>query len=76
MEMIFLRQYDRFYNQLITIKWHLLPPAQQRAYLLLVNASRQPPNFVIADVMPLNANTYLIVSLVCSIAFSIIKMLF
>lgn len=64
---IHIFQYDRFYQQLLTIRWNLLPLAKQRAYMLLVNSARNPPNFTIADVMPLNINTYLIVSLVASL---------
>lgn len=58
---IFL-QYQRFYHELIVSKWYMLPLNEQKAFVLLLNAAKRPRNFMIADVIPLNANTYLNVS--------------
>lgn len=56
-------KYDHFYDELIACKWYLLPLKEQKVFVLLLNASKKPNNLNVADIMPLNVHTYLIVSL-------------
>lgn len=58
----FLSQSARFYNELLMTKHYLLPSNQQKIYMLIVKDAQRGVQLNVANLAPLNANTYIVVS--------------
>lgn len=54
-------QHDRFYQDMCASKWYLLPPKYQKTLVLMLHAAQQPQPITAFHILPLNANTFLIV---------------
>lgn len=57
-----LFQNDRISAELMDFKWYLLPLKEQKSYMLMVDASNRARQLVVAKVVPLNVNLFLIVN--------------
>lgn len=55
-------QYENVYAEMIASNWFLLPRKCQKALIILMDKAKQPSKFKVAGVLPLNMNTYSIVS--------------
>lgn len=54
-------QNDRFYFDLVTLNWYLLPRDCKRNLIILLDCAKKANNFKVADMLPLNMNTYIMV---------------
>lgn len=61
------KQYERLYAELITSKWNLYPAQCQHALIFLLNMAKKRNNLNVAGILPLNMNTYIVVSNVNSL---------
>lgn len=59
---LIILQFDRYYNELLAFKWYSLPINEQKAFVLILNAAKMPKNLRIADLVSLNASTFLTVN--------------
>lgn len=66
-------QYDRFYTALITCDWNLYPKSSQNAMIFLLNMAKKPNKMNVAGIIPLNMNTYVVVSLILVVTEICIK---
>lgn len=61
--LIFRVQHENLYEELISSKWYLWPRECKIALTLLLNSAMSPSTVNVLGVLPLNVNTFLIVSL-------------
>lgn len=60
---IVLLQFHHVYIDLIHSNWYLMPLNEKKAFVLLLNAAKKTEYMHVADVAPLNVNTFKLVRL-------------